>query len=452
MWVRAICKGRLLDLMLSFIAFRLDWLCYGESFFDIKTKMKNLFDQILDKKNLQGAYLDLVEKFDIEGKSAKYAGIDGVKLNDLNCTSAELLEEVLYELENYTPLLPALEYEIAKKDGGGRIIYVYAVKDRIKAQAISRVLQPIFEEIYSPFLFSYRSSQPSYYAAKTIAKRYKKNYGQDTIFQADISEYTENINKSILEQKLKETGLSSGVLRLLRLFMTNSILRDNEVVYPSKGVIQGVPLMTFFANLYLNDLDKVVGKKVALYRRVGDDFIVFDKDKGKVEMVREMILNEAKSLGLTISEKKTQLINSSESFKFLGYVFSNKTVSIKDSSINRALIRWKRKLKFYPIEDSEKISRLNNLLFKDPDCIHNEFVQFVSSYRQANDFEQIKDVFSNFLHILTKFFFGKYSSKNQRIMQEKLLAKVKVPSLYKYFIDFHNGKKTIAELSLSKKR
>ncbi|MBT7736278.1 hypothetical protein HN709_01190, partial [Candidatus Peregrinibacteria bacterium] len=330
--------------------------------------------------------------------------------------------------------------------------YIYSVKDRIKAQAIFRVLQPIFEEMYSPFLFSYRSSQPSYYAAKSIAKRYKKNYGEDTIFQADITEYTENINKAILEKKLKETGLPTDVLRLLRLYMTNSILRDDEVIYPDKGVIQGVPLMTFFANIYLNDLDKIIGKKVSLYRRVGDDFILFDKNKERIEELRDFMLKETKMLGLSISEKKTRLINSSESFKFLGYIFENKGISIKESSINRAFIRWRRKLKYYPISDEDKIERLDDLLFKDPDSIHNQFVQFVASYKHATDFDQIKDVFSGFMRILTKFFFGKYSMRNQRVVQEKLLANIKVPSLYKYFIDFHNGKKNIAELSLSKKR
>lgn len=414
--------------------------------------MKNLIDQILSEKNLQGAYFDLVEKFDSVNKSSRYAGIDGKTLNDINYTSAEFLNEALCELEELTPLLPALEYKIAKNDGGNRIIYVYTLKDRIKAQAIFRVLEPFFENLYSPFLFSYRSSKPSYYASKGIAKRYKANFGQDTVFHADITEYTENIDKSILEQKLIETGLPDDVISLLRLFIDNPILRGNQIIYPKKGVIQGVPIMTFFANLYLNDLDKIVGKNVALYRRVGDDFIVFDKSEEKVMKAKEFILREAEKLRLTISREKTMLVNSSEPFKFLGYIFADKIVRIGDSSISRALDNWKSKLKFYPVPDSRKLSRLRNILYNDSNSIHNQFVQFVASYRQANDFDQIKDVFARFLHILTKFFFGKYSSKNQKTMQDKLSANMSIPSLYKYFIDFHNGKKTIAELSLSKKR
>ena len=410
-----------------------------------------MFKEILKKKNIQAAYFDLVAKFDEENKSNRYSGIDSLSLNDFNINSAKILEKVRQEMIELKPLTPATELIIPKKRGGERKIYIYTVQDRIKAQAVFRVLEPFFEEQYSSFLFSYRSSHPSYYAAKSVTKRYKKYFSQDNIFYADISDYTESIEKDILVQKLKDLGLEDGVLGLLDLFINNPIISDGKIKYWDRGVVQGTPVITFFANIYLNDLDKYVGKKVSFYRRVGDDFIVFDKDAQKVKEIREFILKEVKKLGLNISKHKTKLIKSNEDFTFLGYDFQNDKISINKSSIDKTIGFWKRKLKYYNGGDKKKISRLKKILYQDQDSIHNQFIEFISSYRQANNKKQIKDLSEKFFRILTKYFFKIYSSRNQRLTKE-ILKGIKVPSLYQYFLDFHNGKKNITKLSLSKEK
>jgi hypothetical protein len=340
------------------------------------------------------------------------------------------------------PLTSATELIIPKKRGGERKIYIYTVQDRIKAQAVFRILEPFFEEQYSSFLFSYRSSHPSYYAAKSVAKRYKKYFGQDNVFCADISDYTESIEKDILVQKLKNSGLEEGVLKLLNLFINNSIISDGKIKYWNKGVIQGTPIITFFANIYLNDLDKYVGKKVSFYRRVGDDFIIFDKDIQRVKEIIKFILKELKTLGLNINKHKTKLIKSSENFTFLGYDFKDNKISINKSSIDKTIGFWRRKLKYYNGRDKKKISHLKKILYQDQDCIHDQFVEFISSYRQANDKKQIKKLSENFFRILTKYFFKTYSSRNQRLTKE-ILKDINIPSLYQYFLDFHNGKKVL---------
>jgi RNA-directed DNA polymerase len=409
-----------------------------------------MIEEILSEENLKGAYLDLVEKFDKESKTFNYAGIDGLRLSDYDTNSAELLMQVRQELIELKPVNPTLEFYIPKNDGGKRIVYVYSVKDRLKAQAIFRVTEPYFEKNYSPYVFSYRASKPYHYAAKSIAKRYKKYLGQDTVFKSDVSDYFYSIEQDILEEKLKNIGFSEPVIEVLRLFMNNSVLRDKNITLLEKGVILGVPMICSFANLYLTDLDNEIGKQVSLYRRVGDDFIIFDKDHEKVLRMRDRLMEETAALGLTISEKKTEIIRSDQPFTFVGYKFDNGKIGIKDSTIRRAQIRWKRKLKYFPVSNEEKLKRLNQALFKDGDCIHNDFVQMIICYKQANDYDQIRNIYQSFLRILTKFFFGEYSQRNQRIVLKDILAKerVKLPSLYSYFIDIHNGRKTIAELSV----
>ena len=447
-------------IQLSITAIRLEsCVVERELFFNISFKCwyfesvifyMEILRDILDKKNVEDAYFDLIYKFDETGKSNRYSGIDGLTINDFNITSSDLLKEVREELVSLIPPDSALESIIPKRTGGQRKIYIYSIKDRIKAQAIFRVLEPFFEKIYTPFLFSYRYSYPSYYAAKSVAKRYKKYFGQDIIFCADISDYTENIDKDILKEKLLEIGIPGNVMKLLNLFIDNSVLSDGKIIYPKKGVIQGVPIITFFANIYLNDIDKYIGKKVSLYRRVGDDFILFDKSLKKIQDMRYFTLDETKKLGLIIKGDKTKLIKSSKRFTFLGYDFFDRKIHIHQSSVNKAIISWRKRLKYYPVSTEEKNKRLLKILYEDSDSIHNQFIEFIASYKHADDSKQIKKISEDFFRILTKYFFKQYSHRNQRLAKD-LVKQFKIPSLYKYYLDFHNGKKTIAELSLSKK-
>jgi len=406
---------------------------------------------ILSIKNIQEAYFDLVENFDTVSKSSRYTGIDGVKLDDINPTSKKYLEEIRKELKNLTPLTPVIEHEIPKKNGKMRKIFIYTLKDRIKAQSIHRVIEPIMEKLYSPFLFSYRSTHPSYYAAKTISKRYKKYYGEDTVFRGDITEYTENIDKEILIKKLLETDIDKEVIPLLELFIHNTLIRNNEVIKLEKGVIQGVPLMAIFANLYLNNMDLVIGKKIDLYRRVGDDFICFDKNEEKIKEIKEFVIKKTKKIKLPLQLQKTQFIKSNESFDFLGYKFNDKKVSIQSGSVVKFLIKIKRKLRYFPIDANKKLKRLPFILYKDIDSVSNIYLEFIRSYKQASNFEQIEEISEKCFHILVKYFFKTYSFKNHKLCIQ-LTRKIKIPSLYIYFKKFHNGKLSLSELALSKKK
>ncbi len=96
-------------------------------------------------------------------------------------------------------------------------------------------------------------------------------------------------------KKLQQIDLPDNVIELLKLFIYNSVYKDEKLYQPKVGVVQGVPLIALFANLYLNDLDKYLGRKVSLYRRIGDDMILMDKNKEKLEKLWHYTLGEVKN-------------------------------------------------------------------------------------------------------------------------------------------------------------
>jgi hypothetical protein len=255
-----------------------------------------------------------------------------------------------------------------------------------------------------------------------------------------------------LIQKIKAIGLPEEVIELLELFIYNSIYKDEKLSYPSIGVVQGVPLIALFANLYLNDLDHYLGHKVFLYRRVGDDIILMDKNKNKLEEMSQYCQKEIKKLKLKIKKEKSQLISTQKEFNFLGYNFKNKVISLEESFVKKTISHWRQTLLTYKTKnEQQKIRHLRKILFQQEDNLNNQFLQIISQKILVNNDQQIKKISEQFMRIVVKYFFGNYTPRHQRLLQEKLKGIIEIPSLYKYYLDIHHGRKKLANLFISAK-
>ena len=415
------------------------------------TEKIDLYNQILSIPNLEKAYLALIQQFEEGAKISRYTGIDGTRIDDIAHKADKIISELQNELETKKTISPALCHYIPKKDGSLRDIYIYTIKDRIKAQSIYQIIEPIFETNYSPFLFSYRSSHPSYYAGRSVVRRYQRYYNEDHALILDLTNYSNYIDQKILIKKLVLLGLSNQVIELLKLFIYNPIYKDEKLYQPKIGVVQGVPLIALFANLYLNDLDKYLGKKVSLYRRIGDDIILMDKNKEKLENLWHYTLREIKKLKLKIKKEKSKLISTNQGFNFLGYNFNNKIISLEDSFITKTISYWRTTLLGNkPQSNYQKIKYLLKVLYLREDNLNNQFLQIISQKILVNNDQQIKKLSEKFMRIITKYFFDNYSPHNQRLLKKKL-KHLEIPSLYKYCLDVHHGRKKISNLFISTK-
>ena len=112
--------------------------------------VENLFGRILDRNNLNQAYLQVVRN-----KGA--AGADGMTVDQLLPYLKEHREELLSNLRqgNYKPQ-PVLRVEIPKPNGGVRKLGIPTVIDRMLQQAINQVLQPLFEPEFSDNSYGFR--------------------------------------------------------------------------------------------------------------------------------------------------------------------------------------------------------------------------------------------------------------------------------------------------------
>lgn len=91
------------------------------------------------------------------------------------------------------------------------------------------------------------------------------------------------------------------------------------------GSIIGMPIgnltSQIFANIYLNELDRFVKHilKPKAYLRYGDDFILLDMDKNKLENMRVKTINFlANNLKLKINSKHDLIVKAKQGLRFLG--------------------------------------------------------------------------------------------------------------------------------------
>ena len=400
-----------------------------------------MFKKIIAKKNLEAAYLKMAQDMELDGRSYRYCGWDSWKLSDIELRSAEILDQIQTELKEFKSLVPAVLFKIPKKSNPQKFreIYIYNLKERIKAQAIYQIVEPIFDQYFSPYLYSYRSSHSSYFAARSVTRHYKKYHQRDFVFIGDLSDYSNYTGHRQLKEKIKALNLGEDVERLLFLFIGNEVVRDGAITKPKVGLVQGVPLIALFNNLYLDDFDKYVGPKTDFYRRVGDDLILFAREEKRLLPLQAYLTKEADDLGLKINQEKSALHQPGEDFNFLGYHFSQGLISLPANYKKALLLKWRQQFSYYySRSEDDKKRYLQRMIHRDRQNLKEQFDQLAEQKKFVNDERQLRDLSESFFRILTRYFFKDYTERNRRLLPAKL-KRMGLSSVYKHFVNTRYG-------------
>ncbi len=398
-----------------------------------------MFESIISYKNLKSAYLDIVEKFEIDRKNFRYHGLDNFLIQDIDLDPKTIIDKCQKELLEKKEIDPALLIRIPKKSNPEkyREIFIYNIKERIKAQAIYRILLPEFEKLFSDRLFSYRPGKPPYFAGRIFCHRYRKHFQTDYALILDLENYSDYIDKNILYSQLQKVFDDTKILDLLKLFIFNKIYKENSIELPERGLVQGVPLIALFANLYLTDIDHKYQKKFPFYIRIGDDIGIFDRNIEKLREIKEEIIIDLVEKKLSINTNKLFIGRASEEFSFLGYNFNNGFISLEESHIKRITSDWKKILKYKHFNKKQKLSLLKKLMSRNDQNFNYQFEKIIKDKPQINNSEQIKKISENFFHTLTNFMYEKYSPRDRRLLESDI-KNLGIRSLYNFYKKFHH--------------
>lgn len=261
-------------------------------------------------------------------------------------------EEVVKRIINREDFaLPTMKHINKKNSTKKRTVFLFNDKENYVLKAITFLLYK-YDEIFSPNLYSFRRHINVKTAVDTIMKKdIKSMYG----YKVDIHDYFNSVDTNIMINILRDKIRDDSLLVdfIVSIISESRAYFDENVITCKKGIMAGVPISGFLANLYLEELDRWFYENSILYARYSDDIIVFGETKEDVDKYKEKIKQFLDKRKLTINENKEFEIKPNEKLDFLGFSFTDNKVDLSDVALQKmkdkmkrkakALLRWKNK-------------------------------------------------------------------------------------------------------------
>lgn len=260
----------------------------------------------------------------------------------------------------------SLKVSIPKGNGKSRELSIPTIKDRIVQYALKLILEPVFESDFQDGSYGSRPKKKAHEAVKKIGEALYLN--QTRIIDIDLKSYYDNIRHHLLLEKVGNRINDNEIMGLLKQILKSS---------GKKGLGQGSPISPLLANLYLNEVDKMLEKAKSVankwsfprmsYARYMDDLVVcvsnYPSWRWLYEGIKRRLEEELAKVEIPINKEKSKeiVVEGKETLEYLGFVYrqvltkeGKKVVLKMPSKTKRANLLGKlkeemRKLKSQPI-------------------------------------------------------------------------------------------------------
>lgn len=234
-----------------------------------------------------------------------------------------------------------------------RTVYKYPYDFNMLLKLLTYLTIRKYNHIYSPNLYSFRPGVCAKDAVMNICRT--KGLHQLYSYKIDVSDYFNSIPVNRLLRVLDETITDDDtLLAFMKALLTEDKVRSgDEIITEQKGIMAGTPIASFYANLYLKDLDEWFRERDILYARYSDDIIVFAKSEDEINGYRDVILDKLAAKGLRLNPDKEVYGKPEDGFTFLGVEVRNGDIDIAPASVvklkqkmrrkARALDRWRHR-------------------------------------------------------------------------------------------------------------
>jgi group II intron reverse transcriptase/maturase len=225
---------------------------------------------------------------------------------------------------------------IPKGDGKLRPLGLPTVEDKLLQTAVTRVLQPVYEDIFYPCSYGFRPGKSQHQALEELTRQVSWK-GMRYIIDADMQNYFGSINHQCLRELL-DPRIKDGVIRkMIDKWLKAGVLDNGQLVYPTEGTPQGGTISPLISNIYLHYvLDEWFSKQIqpllkedSFLIRFADDFLLGFTNKEDAMRVMQVLPKRLGKYGLTLHPEKTRLIDveaekghpgsEKKTFDFLGF-------------------------------------------------------------------------------------------------------------------------------------
>jgi RNA-directed DNA polymerase len=266
--------------------------------------------------------------YEMAKKNNGAPGIDGVTFEDIEEKDIEVfLKNIRDDLVSgtYWPTRNRRK-EIPKGKGKVRVLGIPTIRDRVVQGALKLILEPIFEADFQDGSYGYRPKRTAHQAVNRVARAVVEE--KTRVIDVDLKAYFDTVRHDLLLKKVAERVNDDRIMRLLKLMLKAS---------GKRGVPQGGVISPLLANIYLNEIDRMLerakevtrqGRYIYIeYARYADDIVILiDGYRRWVwleKAVYQRLVEELAKLGVALNVEKTRVLDltEGESFSFLGFDF-----------------------------------------------------------------------------------------------------------------------------------
>src|SRR5690606_21895952 len=164
---------------------------------DTNTRVDGLLEQLLDRQNLNAAYVQVVG-------NGGAGGIDKMGVESLVDYLREHKEKLLTSIKQGSYYPSAVRrVEIPKENGSKRMLGIPTVVDRLIQQGISQILTPIYEPEFSDHSYGFRPGRNAHQALLKCKEYIQQGYNYSV--DMDLEKFFDTMNHSKLIELLSRT-------------------------------------------------------------------------------------------------------------------------------------------------------------------------------------------------------------------------------------------------------
>jgi group II intron reverse transcriptase/maturase len=210
---------------------------------------------------------------------------------------------------------PSKRIWIPKSDGQKRPIGIAALEDKIVQQAVTTILQQIYEVDFLGFSYGARPGRSQHQALDAVfmaIEQRKVNW----VLDADLRKFYDSLDHEWLMKFVEHRVADQRVLRLMRKFLRAGVSEEGEWSKTVVGTPQGAVISPLLANIYLHyALDQWVkwwrdqpGRGEVYIVRYADDFVMGFQLQSDAEQFQAELKERLAKFGLEVHEGKTRLV------------------------------------------------------------------------------------------------------------------------------------------------
>jgi len=280
-----------------------------------RNQTTNLLERTISFGNLQKAYKQV-------RRNAGSCGVDQMSIKEFGAWFGEHYQELQEEIQQEVYRPQAVRgIKIPKPKGGFRQLGIPTVKDRVVQQAISQVLQPVFDPKFSPNSYGFRSKRNAHQALRQASQFVKS--GKNKVVDLDLEKFFDEVNHQRLMWLLSSRIGDKRLLRLIAKILKTDILSGGLQEQRIKGTPQGSPLSPLLSNIVLDELDQELSRRGLSFVRYADDVQILVSSQKSAERVQESIIDFIeKKMKLKVNREKSG-IKPCYKVSFLGYSLLN---------------------------------------------------------------------------------------------------------------------------------